>query len=182
MILVVDCGSTKVPLFEDFLRKKKHPFITRKISQLQFSGKYKAAIISGAPILITKEDTRLHQSKLTPLFESDIPILTVCFGHQMLGLFHGAEGKMGKEDRDFNEIEVLKEDPLFDGFSKSALFHEDHCEEINVPAGFIHLASSKNCFNEAMKHPTKLHYGIQFHPETSEANGQRLMDNFLSLI
>lgn len=182
MILVVDCGSTKVPLFEEFLHKAKYPFETQKINQLEFSEKYEGAIVSGAPILITKDDTQIHQQKLAPLFESNIPVLAVCFGHQMLGFFHGAKGKMGTEDRDFNHLEILAEDPLFRGFAKSVVFHEDHCEEIDLPDGFIHLASSKNCFNEAMKHPSKKHYGIQFHPETSEANGQRLMDNFLSLI
>ncbi len=182
MILVVDCGSTKVPLFEDFLRKAKVSFETQKIKQLQFSNKYKGVIISGAPILITQENTQIHQDKLAPLFISDLPILAVCFGHQMLGFFHGAKGKMGNEDRDFNEVEILKEDPLFKSFTTTTVFHEDHCEEIDLPEGFIHLASSKNCFNEAMKHPTKMHYGIQFHPETSLANGQRLMDNFLSLV
>jgi GMP synthase (glutamine-hydrolysing) len=182
MMLVVDCGSTKVPLFEAFLSEGNIPFETQKINQLEFSDKYEGAIISGAPILITEDDTLMHQQKLVPLFESNIPVLAVCFGHQMLGFFHGAKGKMGTEDRDFNHLKILAEDPLFNGFNSPVVFHEDHCEEIELPTGFLHLATSKNCFNEAMKHPTKKHYGIQFHPETSEANGQRLMDNFLSLI
>ena len=182
MILIVDCGSTKVPLFEDFIQKSNFSFETQKVDQVQFSEKYKGIIISGAPILITEDDTQMHQKKLAPIFESDKPVLAVCFGHQMLGFFHGAKGKRCKEDRDFNELEVLHKDPLFNGLANPVLFHEDHCEEIEVPRDFIHLATSQNCFNEAMKHPKKKHYGIQFHPETSNANGQRLMDNFLSLI
>jgi GMP synthase (glutamine-hydrolysing) len=87
-----------------------------------------------------------------------------------------------REDRNFQEIEVVKDDILFERLPDIFEMQEDHCEHISVPHGFDLLACSDACINEAMKHREKSIYGVQFHPEVSGNSGHVLLANFASLV
>ena len=87
-----------------------------------------------------------------------------------------------KEDRVCQEIEAIQEDSLFLRLPDVFDMQEDHCEHISIPKDFEHLACSDTCINEAMKHKTKLHYGVQFHPEVSGNYGNILLENFVNII
>lgn len=182
MILVIDCGSSKVPYitqcideFMDVETVKINDFNPNDLD------KYSGVVISGAPILLTEIDTKPYLEKMTWIKTYDKPILGICFGHQLIGLTYGASVTRQKEDRDWQTIETLTDAALFAKFPQEFEMMEDHCETVSIPANFIHLGVSDACINEAMKHKEKPIYGIQFHPEVSGNLGCLLFDNFVRM-
>lgn len=182
MILILDCGSSKVPYIEEVVDEFSD-FQTLPI--LEFDpvtlGNYSGVIISGAPLLITEQNMEPFLNKLTWLKETNIPVMGICFGHQMIGLTFGAFGSRMKEDRDWQTIEVFEESRLFDRMPSEFEMMEDHCESISVAPGFKLLASSDSCVNEAMEHSSLPIFGVQFHPEVSGNLGRVIFDNFVRI-
>ena len=182
-ITIVDCGSRKVA---DIVRILEELGVVATVitpSQLATldADLPAAIIISGNPALI--RDTGVEFLKhFESLSAHTIPVLGICFGHQVIGLLYGAEVTMGKEDRDLREMEILQIDPLFTGLLTENTFKEDHTEVVSLPDDFIPLARSSRCSNEAMMHSTLPLYSVQFHPESSGSAGQKLIKNFLTLV
>ncbi len=181
MILVIDCGSNKTKYieqivyeFEDVKPVKLFDFTKEDLSGI------KGVIISGAPILITEVDTEPYINQFQWIKESKIPVLGICFGHQIIGLIYGAFASRIKEDRDWQTIEAFEDSILFNRLPNEVEMMEDHCETISIPAGFKLIASSDSCVNEVMQHSDKDLFGIQFHPEVSGNHGTILLENFVN--
>ncbi len=183
MICIIDCGSSKTPQIESIVYEHDD---THVVGMYEFDASTdlqdcKGVILSGAPILITEKDPE----PLLKLFEwiktIGLPVLGICFGHQIIGLLHGALANRQREDRDWQTIEVLQECPLFDKLPNELELMEDHCEAISIPADFIHVAVSDSCVNEAMMHKTKPLFGVQFHPEVSGNLGAVILENFVHI-
>lgn len=182
MIALIDCGSSKTPLIfdvvDEFAESEVIPMFDLPSTDLSV---YKGFIISGAPILVTEVDAEEY----TVLFEwvktIDVPVLGICFGHQMIGMVHGASAHRQKEDRDWQNISVIQPSPLFDRLPEEVEMMEDHCECISIPPGFIHVGVSDSCINEAMQHASRPVFGVQFHPEVSGNHGAVLLENFVNI-
>lgn len=183
MLLVVDCGSTKTP---EFARIATNANVASQMvtmaafPSLELSD-YSHIIVSGAPILVTEVNPVPYLQLFKGLLTANCPILGVCFGHQISGMLHGATPARCPEDRSWRVLEMHVTSALFEGVAEPVSMMQDHCECIDVPTDWHHLASSEICQNEAMKHPEKNWYGVQFHPEVSDASGIRLLENFLAL-
>ena len=182
MILIIDCGSKKtvyieqcVDEFMDFQTVSFH-----SLTNEDFLNK-KGVIISGAPLLITEINITPYLEKVSWIKILDIPILGICFGHQLIGLTFGAFGSRMKEDRDWQTIEVFEESDLFKKLPTEIEMMEDHCESISIPKDFVLVAASDSCINEAMQHKDLPIYGVQFHPEVSGNHGRILFDNFIQI-
>jgi GMP synthase (glutamine-hydrolysing) len=182
-VAVVNCGSTKVPQIVRIVEGLgAHPYVIRptELSAIE-TNLPKAIIISGNPALVQDTGTDFL-TEFEILRTLTVPILGICFGHQVLGLLHGAKVALGKEDREMRALNICSEDPLFNNITSSDQFQQDHTEEVSLPSRFIHLASSSHCLNEAMRHPALPVYGVQFHPESSGKSGERLLENFVSIV
>lgn len=182
MIALIDCGSNKVGNISSILENSTTVQIIR-LQDIDYKvlNHFKAVVISGAPILLTEINPLPYINSFEWVKEYLKPILGICFGHQILGLQYGAQITSMIEDRQWQEIILKKQDPLFEGIAEKFFMQEDHCEHITLPKAFKLLASSKSCQNEAMKHKTKPHYGVQFHPEVSTSDGELLINNFVRL-
>jgi len=179
-ILIIDCGSSKVVDIEKQLEAINISFKTEKWNSLTIGelNNFGGIIISGAPILLTETDPKPYLKALGFLKTYKKPVLGICFGHQLLGILHGAQVSLCKEDRNWQEIIIEQSSTLFNYIRKPYKMMEDHTEEINLPSGFKLLATSKICKNEAMQHKIKPLFGVQFHPEVSERGGLQLLKNF----
>ena len=183
MIAIIDCGSSKTPhIVEQLEEYIDVEYLSMLDLKKENCTNFKGFVISGAPILLTDLDPSPYLEKFAWLLNENRPILGICFGHQILGLLNGARIAKMKEDRVFQEIEVIQDDRLFLRLPDVFEMQEDHCEHISIPKDFEHLACSDTCINEAMKHKTKLHYGVQFHPEVSGNYGNILLENFVNIV
>lgn len=182
MILIVDCGSKKTPYIEeiidDFIDYKTKSILTLSEDDLN---DVIGIVISGAPLLITEMDLIPYINKTNWIKTTNLPILGICFGHQLIGLHFGAYGSKIKEDRDLQIIGILEYTTIFDKLPDEFEMMEDHCETISIPADFNLIASSDACVNEAMQHKSKSIFGVQFHPEVSGNLGRVIFENFVKI-
>ena len=182
-ILVVDCGSEKVDSIQRIVKGfgfKPDRVRLEDISRASHAG-YAGVIVSGSPILLTETAPSKYLRLLRFTASGKCPTLGICFGHQIIRLLHGAKIFRGIECRVNQTVKVLDENGLFEGLAPRLSLREDHCEGITLPPQFLLLATSASYAVEAMKHPDKELYGVQFHPEASGAVGVRILENFLRL-
>jgi len=182
-ILVVDCGSKKIGSIEEIVFEFGFRPLRIRLSDLEQanSAHFSGTIISGSPILLTETDVGDHIKAFEFIRTGRNPVLGICFGHQIMGLLHGARVFRGPECRTNTTLEVLEGNTLFEGLGTNLSVQEDHCEGITPPASFTILAKSEKYDVEAMKHRDRPLYGVQFHPEVSGKIGSRIMGNFLNL-
>lgn len=136
-------------------------------------------ILSGGPKSVVSAEIITYDPAL---FKLNIPILGLCYGHQLLAkVFHG-EVKRG-EAREYGvaKITTKRVSPLFANIPKTSVVwmsHGDHVE--TVPPGFTTIAVSTNGSITAMENPTARLYGLQFHPEVKHSRyGTELLKNFV---
>ena len=152
-----------------------------------------AVVISGSEARIVKASDRAKFAGVVELIEScRLPILGVCFGHQLLCSVFGAKtASLTKPIIDrFGEVNVVQTGDIFARFKQGqaislAQYHNDYVlkESLN-DAGFSLLADSAVCEVEAVKHKTDPFYGVQFHPERitienqTHSEGHKVIENF----
>jgi GMP synthase (glutamine-hydrolysing) len=182
MVLIISCGGSKSPNILDKVRKLGVDAELVHIDSLSepISSQYTHIIVGGAPILLTEVDPKPYLFKFHFLSTTTVPVLGICFGHQILGMLHGSTVSKCTEDRDWQQISIVAQSKLFDKIESQQRFKEDHCESISCPEGFQVIASSGICDVEAMQHNDKNLYGVQFHPEVSGEAGEKLFHNFLT--
>ncbi len=147
------------------------------------------AIISSGSTCDLPLEKYLFKKQLELIKTTTKPFLGICFGHELLGIaFGGRIRKISILKSDFEEIHILEDDPLFKPHRKGdyIILPESHHKIVKpTPEGFKILAETREHHIEIMKHPTKLAYGIQGHPEryTKEhSEGLTLLRNFLKMI
>lgn len=141
-----------------------------------FNG-FDGAILTGSP---QGDDIIKHHLPYFNWIQNfDKPILGICAGHHITGFMHGSKILRNEEAEsgDF-EVDILKDDPLFKGLSKSFKVKQMHNDSVTLPNEFELLASSKICKNQLMKHKIKPLYTCQFHPEFYN---HQLIRNFINL-
>ncbi len=154
----------------------------------------KAIVLSGSEAYLSRpEDRPFFVGVLELIRNAEVPVLGICFGHQLIGLAFGAEVvSVGRTLKDPKEVVVEEPDDIFASWKRGdkLLVAERHSDEVaQLPEGFVRLAWSDYCAIEAMRHVERPIYGVQFHPERRPAewppdkpwDGLRVIRNFLSV-
>ncbi len=195
--LLIDCycrdSEKKIPPYLRVCRCFSEVRV-KKWNQLKFNEDLKGidrVIISGSQWMISEKEP---PSELKEFIQSlAIPTLGICFGHQLLARSFGAEVKRGEDLIERNEtIKILENWEIFTGLGKmsgelrTVVMRESHQEFVQPESikkiGWQIGAVSESCPVEAIRHPTLPLYGVQFHPERSGINGEKLFENFYRLI
>ena len=141
----------------------------------------KGLILSGGPLNVYQSNKVKFNKNL--LF-ANIPVLGICFGHQVISKEMGGKVKQSKS-REFGLAKVIKikNSTLTKNFflnNKNNVWMSHADEVIKLPKNFKVIAKTNNskfCIIENSK--DKL-YGIQFHPEVTHTNrGKIILKNFV---
>jgi GMP synthase (glutamine-hydrolysing) len=138
-------------------------------------------ILSGGPSSVYDESQPPFTAEL---FDQDIPMLGLCYGHQLLARQLGGTVARGTV-REYGsaELKVVEGGGLLDGLEAVEPVWMSHGDQVvQLPEGFRVLGSTEDCPVAAMGDPERLRYGLQFHPEvTHTPHGLRILDSFLDL-
>ena len=184
-ILIVDFGSQ----FTQLIARKIREFgiyceITshKKIKNLiNFHNNIKGIVLSGGPLNVYENNKVKFNSKILKL---GIPVLGICFGHQIISKELGGRVKNSKY-REFGlaEVEEVKKSILTKNFfskGKNNVWMSHADQVTKLPKNFHVLAKSKNSKLCIIEHLEKKFFGIQFHPEVSHTNkGKQILKNFV---
>src|SRR5947209_18823877 len=85
-------------------------------------------ILTGSNFMLSKPDTRMiFQPEMDLVRKLDRPFLGICFGHQLIGAAYGSEVvDLGHNIREFKEVKLVGNDPLFEGLPSSIRVSESH--------------------------------------------------------
>lgn len=129
-------------------------------------------IITGSHSMVTDEESwSVRIEKWIPeLIENSIPLLGICYGHQLLGksmqgfsTFHKNGMEIGTVD--INLTDNAKEDELFKDIPNCFKAHTIHSQTVeDLPLNSVRLAFNSHDKNHAFR-IGKNAWGVQFHPE-----------------
>ena len=185
-ILIIDFGSQFTQLIARRIRELgvySEIISHKRVKLSEISNKHvRGFILSGGPLNVYQSNKIKFDKRILNL---GIPILGVCFGHQILSKELGGKVKKSKS-REFGLAKIKKKNKsilakdFFDkkGFCDVWMSHSD--EVSKLPKNFIVIASSKNSKFSMIENPKKKIFGIQFHPEvTHTKNGKKILRNFI---
>ena len=183
-ILIIDYGSQFTQLIARRVRELgsySEIISFSEIKKLKRSKFLKGIILSGGP----KTATDIAALKLnSSIFDLKIPILGICFGHQILSKKLGGKIISSKK-REFGStyIKRISNSAITKKFfkSKSNLVWMSHQDIVSkLPKGFKRVASSAQSKLAIISNEKMKYFGVQFHPEVSHTkNGKILIKNFL---
>lgn len=187
-LYIIKCGSTFDSIKNDFKdfehwiidkfeNKDKNIVIinAQENEKLPTSTKNDAVILTGSHSMVTHEESwSLEVEKWLPkLIEDEVPLLAICYGHQLLAKSLGGvsgyhENGMEIGSVDINLEEDAKDDEIFSKLQNSFKAHTIHSQTvIKLPKNATRLAFNNHDKNHAFR-VGNCAWGVQFHPEFDE--------------
>ncbi len=184
-ILIIDFGSQFTQLIARRIREAgvyseivSHNKINLKLEKKKIKG----IILSGGPL-------NVYQSKKVKfnkqIFNWNIPILGICFGHQIISKELGGMVKKAKH-REFGlaKLKKINSSKLTHNFFDKKGFNNvwmSHADEVSKLAkGFRVMAKTETSKYSIVENSKKKFYGIQFHPEVTHTDkGKIILKNFI---
>ena len=119
---------------------------------------------------------------LRELLDRGVPLLGLCLGGQMVAAAAGAEPRRAtRPEIGWHRVEVTeagREDPLLGPLAPGFEAFQWHSYEFPLPPGAVAVARSEVCLQAARVGERA--WAIQFHPEVSEADALRWIDDYRS--
>ena len=131
-------------------------------------------VITGSSSMVSEREDWSERTAawLAGSVVAGIPLLGICYGHQLLA--HALGGEVGRNPlgREIGTVEIdlraAAGDPLLDGLGERCAFNATHVESVlRLPPRAVRLASSDSDPNHAfaLEAPSRSVWGVQFHPE-----------------
>ena len=186
-ILIIDFGSQVTKLIARRVRDLgvySEIITPKEIKKLKNFQSVKGIILSGGPSTVTKDK---YQSIPKNVFLKKIPILGICYGHQLIAKIYGGKIKSSKKRREFGRAIIFKKKNslltknFFNLKRNVWMSHEDAV--VKLPKNFKAIAYTQSSKLTIIENSKENIYGVQFHPEvTHTENGKSIFKNFLFLI
>ena len=187
-ILIIDFGSQFTQLIARRVRESgvySEIISHKKVKNKNIDNSIKGIILSGGPLNVYQINKYSFDKRI---IENQIPVLGICFGHQILSKLNGGRVKQSKY-REFGLANIYKkrESILTKNFFNKKNINKvwmSHADQVSkLPKNFNVIASSQNSKFAIIENKKKNFYGVQFHPEvTHTENGKKLINNFIFLI
>ena len=186
MIVILDFGSQYSELIARRIREcnvfSEVVAHTKTIDEIKEKYNPKGIILSGGPSSVFDPTSPTCDQNI---FDSDIPVLGICYGMQYMAHSLGGEVKQGsKHEYGKSNFYIDNNFDLFEGLWLEMAIWMSHGDEvISLPHGFQRLGHTPNCNIAAFGDQKRKLYGVQFHPEVVHTpKGIELIKNFVHTI
>ena len=135
-------------------------------------------ILSGGPSSVYASDRPPFNAAV---LDMGLPLLGLCYGHQLLCLHLGGEVEPGDVmEYGAATLDVKAAEGVLRGLSVKEPIWMSHRDTVAaVPRGFRVLGATADCPVAAMGDEERKIYGLQFHPEVAHtASGMQILENF----
>ncbi|HWB88903.1 MAG TPA: glutamine-hydrolyzing GMP synthase [Acidimicrobiia bacterium] len=181
-VLVVDFGAQYAQLIARRVREAhvRSEIVPRTITAAEARERRPLALIlSGGPASVYSEDAY----RMDPaLLELGVPVLGICYGHQMLADLAGGEvANTGDAEYGNTTLEVTGDSVLLAGLPGTEQVWMSHRDQVTVaPPGFAAVATTPGAAVAAMEDRERALFGVQFHPEVAHTpRGSEILKRFL---
>ncbi|MFX0098539.1 MAG: glutamine-hydrolyzing GMP synthase [Candidatus Hodarchaeota archaeon] len=186
MILVLDFGGQYCHLISRRVRdagvySKIKPFDI-PLDELK-KMPVKGVIFSGGPGSVYQEgDPNLPRETLDWFISNKIPMLGLCYGHQLIAYQMGGKVESRKnKEYGKTKLKVIKPIGVLESVESEELVWMSHGDQVtSLPDGYEILASTETSPIAAFQSSDRLFHGLQFHPEVRHTlKGQLILENFI---
>jgi GMP synthase (glutamine-hydrolysing) len=136
----------------------------------------RGAVVTGSGAMVTDRESWSEATAdwLRAGVASGLPLLGLCYGHQLLAHALGGCVDFNPRGREIGSAWLERstaavDDALFDRMPARFVAQESHLQSVvEAPPGSVVLARSARDRHQALRHAPRV-WGLQFHPEFSEA-------------
>ena len=136
-------------------------------------------VLSGGPLSVYSDDAYLIDPGL---LEMGVPVLGICYGHQLLAhLLGGTVEHTGEAEYGRTSLDATGDSLLLAGTPARQDVWMSHMDAVTEPPhGFAGVATTPGSPVAAMENPERGFYGVQFHPEVIHTDhGFDVMERFV---
>ena len=146
-------------------------------------------MVTGSHTMVTERQPWSERAAewLRVAMEHRVPVLGICYGHQLLAHALGGEVGDNPRGREFGTVQVEldeagRADELLGKLPAVFLAHEGHTQSVlRLPTGAVRLASNACDPNQAFRIGERA-WGVQFHPEFDAEIIRVYVDHYRGLL
>lgn len=181
-IAVLDFGGQYAHLIANRVRRLGvYCEILEPDTPLEKLAEYKGFIFSGGPRSVYEKNAPTTDPKI---FILDVPVLGICYGHQLVAHLLNGKVKPGKiKEYGLANLKIKKSEGIFQGLKNKTQVWMSHGDSVSkLPTGFSVFGETNDCKFAAYGNTERNIYGVQFHVEvTHTPEGMKMLSNFLDL-
>jgi GMP synthase (glutamine-hydrolysing) len=202
LILVLQMGSTLPGLrmrqgdFDDWIiaglgggRDAAEVIDVASGAALPATNGHAGVVITGSHAMVTerKDWSERTAEWLREAVARDVPVLGICYGHQLLAYAHGGVVGNNPSGREFGTVEIslnenAEADELLGGLPRRMRAHVGHTQSVlHLPPDAVVLASSPWDAHQAFRIRRRA-WGVQFHPEFDGGIVRTYIDHFRQVL